>query len=186
MEALAIIGTVFNVVSAIQGGKQQQVQYQAQATANQYNAAVKRQRAETVTQVYGQREEQQRREARFEAGRRRAAIAQSGGGFGGSNELLDSQSETMAELDALNIRYEGQLEAKGLLDSANLDDYYAGVDQSNASTAGRRGYMGAAGAILSGASDYTRIGSRRKSASSGPVISSPYSVTSGGGNYGIG
>lgn len=185
MEALMVIGTVFSVVSALKGGEQQKVQYQAQAQASNYNSTVKRQRAETVQQVYGQREEQQRRESRFDAGRRRALIAQSGSGFGGSNELLDSQSETMAELDALNIRYEGELEAKGLLDSANLDDYYSSVDQSNASAAGRRGYIGAAGAILSGASDYSRIGQRRTPAPSGPKISSPYSVTSGG-NYGLG
>lgn len=183
MEALMIVSTVFSVVSSIRGGQQQQVKYEAQATANTYDATVKRQRAETITQVYGQREEQQRRENRLEAGRRRAAIAQSSTGFGGSNADIDNQSELFAELDALNIRYEGQLESKGLLDSATLDDYYAQNNIRSGQYAAQSGYIGAAGAVLSGAADYTRIGARRQPVS--PTVAGPYSLGSGSSGLGL-
>lgn len=60
-------------------------------------------------------EEAQRRQARLLHGAQAAALAQSGTGMDGSNEQIMSQSAAMAELDALNIRYRGQMESRGLL-----------------------------------------------------------------------
>src|SRR3990172_13415733 len=80
------------IYGAISGSRQQSKQYKAYARANALNAAVLRERAEATTASYGQREEQQRRAARLAAGERNAAIAQSGAGFGGSNEDLERQN----------------------------------------------------------------------------------------------
>lgn len=52
-------------------------------------------------------EEAQRRDASQLAGAQAAAMAQAGGGAGGTNELVARQSAVLAELDALNIRYSG-------------------------------------------------------------------------------
>ncbi len=149
-----IIMAVSAVVSASAKnaeGQDRARQYESQAAAQRYNAAVERQRAETVTSVYGEREEAQRRRARLILGKERAAIAQSGAGLGGSNADIERQSEVMAELDALNIRYEGQLESHGLLAQATLDEFEAASLHKSAKSAARAGRLGAAGALLGGA-----------------------------------
>lgn len=161
---------VLSAVGSIAQGSAQSAAYKAQAQAEQYNAAVMRQRAETTNMVYGQREEAQRRAARIEAGERRAAMAQSGVGLGGSTYDVERQSEIMAELDALNIRYEGQLESKSALDQSNLHNYYSGVARMNAKTAKTQGYLGAATSILSGVSSYGK-GSLFSSKTAAPIVS---------------
>jgi len=180
MEALSIVSTVFGVVRALSGGEQQAAAYteqgqaraaqmEAQARANEYDAAVKRQRADQQLALSGQREEALRRQARIESGRRRAAVAQSRAGSGSdtSNFDIDYESAIAAELDALNIRYEGQMQARGLLDAANMDDYSAAnarttgatemsLASSNASRARTSGALGAVGAVMGGVGDYMK------------------------------
>lgn len=60
-------------------------------------------------------EEAHRRASRIAIGRQVAATGESGIGYGGSAGLLIEQSAVLSELDALNIRYGGELRAKGLL-----------------------------------------------------------------------
>lgn len=158
MQFLLIASTAMSVIGQISSGRQQSKQYEAMAQANAYNAMINRQRADQTRSVYGQREERQRREAAFVIGKQKAASAQSGIGLGGTNADLENQSEIFAELDALNIRYEGELEAQGLLAQANLDDMQASQNRSNASSARKSGYLGAAGALLSGTGDYLKAG----------------------------
>jgi len=158
MMYVMIASAVMGAIGSIQKGQQQDAQYRANAQANEYNAAVMRQRSETSLSVANQREEQQRRNAAFTMGKMRAGIAESGLGTGGSNADLERQSSVMAELDSLNIRYEGMLESKGMLDQANLEDSYALSNRRNASAAKRAGYMGAAGSLLAGYGNYTGAG----------------------------
>lgn len=167
MQALFIASAVVGVLGKLGEGEQAKTQYQAQSQADAYNAAIKRQRADNVTAIYGQREEEQRRMARFDAGRRQAAIAQSGTGSGGSNADIEAQSEVFAELDALDIRYEGILERKSLLDSASLDDFSMYSNLNSAKSATKMSYLGAAGAALSGAADITRMGRNRMPSTGG-------------------
>lgn len=141
-------------IGAISGGAQKSGQYKAAAQANEYNAAVLRQRSETALSVSNQRESQQRRTSAIAMGKMRAGIAQSGLGMGGTNADLERQSSVLAELDALNIRYEGENESRGLLASANLEDMYAGANRSNARSARLSGFMSATGAALGGYGNY--------------------------------
>ena len=127
----------------------QSQQMKASAKADQYNALVARQRSTATLSAANQREEQQRRYARVMAGERRTAISQSGTGLGGSNADVDRQSEIMAELDALNIRYEGQNESVGLLNQAGQYDYSAKSNKKAATTALWKGAFGAASSLLS-------------------------------------
>jgi hypothetical protein len=53
------------------------------------------------------------REYRQIAGRQAAQIAQSGGGYEGSAAKLLHQSETLAFLDRLNVRYHGRMRRRG-------------------------------------------------------------------------
>lgn len=149
------VAAVVGGVSSLRSNQAQEAQLQAAAQANDYNAAVQRQRADAVGSSYNQREEQQRRKNRLEAGRRAAAIAQSGLGFEGSNAAIDEQSAMFAELDALNIRYEGHLESRGLLSQATQEDYYASSSRANArSVRGARTINAASAALSSGMSVY--------------------------------
>ena len=161
MEYVAVAGAAFQAIGAISGGQQRAQQYKAYAAANDYNAAAMRQRADSTVAAFGQREEQQRRQARLVLGQQRAAVAQSGTGLGGSNADVERQSEVASEMDALNIRYEDQLEASGLRGQAGLESWQTGINRSSMNYARNSGYIGAAGAILSGTGNYMRIKSGR-------------------------
>lgn len=172
-----VAAAAMQAIGSISRGQQQEAQYQAQAQANEYNAAIMRQRSETALSVSNQREEQVRRNAAFTMGKMRAGIAQSGLGMGGSNADIERQSSVMAELDALNVRYEGTLESKNLLSGANLEDSYAAANRRNAKAALSAGYLGAAGSALSGAGSYLGMGG-----SSGTPTTNPSG--NGGGYFG--
>lgn len=146
--ALAGAAVAVSAVSSIAGGYAQSKQLKAAAAADQYNALVGRQKSEATLAAANQQEEQQRRVARLASGERRAAIAQSGAGLGGSNADVDRQSEIMAELDSLNIRYSGQLQSTGLLNQANLDEASAKNNRKSAKSAVTMGYVGAASKLL--------------------------------------
>lgn len=152
MAYLAIAAAVVGAMSAYSKGTQTANQYEAYAQANAYNAALNRQKAETARSVYNQREEQIRRTSAVKLGAMRASIGEAG--LGG-NPDLERQSEVLAELDALNIRYEGELESYGLLEQAKLDDYQYGVNKTNASNARRSRWLGMASSALSGYGAYT-------------------------------
>jgi len=79
------------------------------------NADLLREQARAASAAAAQDEAAQRRAARMAIGRQAAAQAEAGIGTSGSAGLLLDQSAVLAELDALNIRYGGQLRAKGLL-----------------------------------------------------------------------
>lgn len=157
MEWVQIASTVFSVIGALSGGQEKSNQYQASAQAAEYNAAVARNKAANTTAVFGQKEEEQRRQARFIIGRQRAAGAQSGTGMGGSTMDAENQSAVMAEMDALNIRYQGSLESQGLLSQASLDDYSAAGYRTQSSSAKSGSYLLAGATALSGAANYAKL-----------------------------
>lgn len=175
MQFLTIAAAVLQVAGKVQESKAQQSAYKAQIQAMEYNAAINRQRAETARSAWNQREEQQRRAARVFMGKQRAAIAESGLGLGGSNADIERQSEVLAELDALNIRYEGELEASGFLAQSELDTYEAGSLKSQAKQAKKASYLGIASSILSGGSSVYKSWGNTSSA---PIVDrgTPYMV----------
>lgn len=137
-----MLSTGLQVFSSIMQGQQQQ------AMAN-YNAKILDQNAQIERQQTVARESKQRRESNQVLGMQRAAFAQSGAGLDGSAADVMAQSATNAELDAMMIRYEGDLRARGLKEQAK-QERFAGK------TALTQGYFNAAGSILGGAGDYLR------------------------------
>jgi hypothetical protein len=107
-----------------------------------YNAKVRELEAKTATDQALREEEGLRRGSRLFLGRQAAAIAQAGIGSGGTAGLLADQSGALAELDALNVRYGGQLRPGGLIAAA----------ESSASRARGTGLL-AGGQLLVGATD---------------------------------
>lgn len=155
-KVLMVAGTALSAIGAIQQGQAQSAQFKAMQQANEYSAAVARSRAQTALAVGGQREEQQRRAARFQLGSMRAATAQAGLGLGGTAADAERQSEIFAELDALNIRYGSQLESQGLLAQSDLDVASAASYGQSATAARQAGYLNAASSLLSGSAGYMR------------------------------
>lgn len=84
-------------------------QGRADAAIAEHNAKMAEQQAVVERQQAGAAEELQRKQFRRFAGKQRAAIVQSGIGSGGSALDIARQSAVDAELDALNIRYQGEL-----------------------------------------------------------------------------
>lgn len=137
---LMMAGTAMQVIGQLQQGK-------AAAAVGDRNAAMLEQNAAIERQQAGAREVAKRREAAQILGQQRAALAQSGGGMGGSAADIMEQSTINSELDALTLRYEGEMRARGLQQEASMERY-AGAQAKSQSR------MAAVGSILSGAANY--------------------------------
>lgn len=136
---------VVGVASAVQGAD-------AQRRAAHTNADISRQKAKIAVDQAGVNEDAQRRRAQMVLGQQRAAAAESGSDLStGTNADLATQSATNAELDALNIRYQGKLGQLSGTEQAGLDDMRA----DDATTAGQ---LGVASAALSGYGSYLKAG----------------------------
>ena len=118
----------------------------AEDTANR-NADILNQDATTALQQSTARGEAHQRAVEALQGTQRAAIAQAGIGSGGSARDIMEQSAVNAELDAMTMRYEGELRARGFRTEADNQ-------KDIAHRQGSEGLMGAAGSILSSYGDY--------------------------------
>jgi len=136
--ALTVASTAVGAVGAIQQGN-------AAKAAADYNAKLQEREATQRSKEANLHEEAQRRKNRQLLARQRAQLAESGIGFEAMGESLIEDSATMAELDALNIRYEGETQRRGLLAGANLSR----MEGKNAQKAG---YFKAGATLLSGGS----------------------------------
>lgn len=143
-----IIGAVVSGVASYQQGKAQEKMYRAQADINEMNAENEAQNAIAAGQAANAREEQQRRAARQVLGEQKAALAQAGIGMGGSAADIAEQSAINAEMDALGIRYEGEMERRQFLQRSTAFKHMAGVDRANAGMAGKNARLGLASAAL--------------------------------------
>ena len=157
---LMVASTAISAIGAIQQGKAAEAQAKAQADANKYNARVKEIQAGVEREAAGRREEQQRRKARQVLGEQRAALVQSGIGMMGSALDIEEQSATAAELDALSIRYEGELAAKGMLYDAEAEKFEGRAALAAGKNAKNASYLKAGSAILSGGTDIAMYKSR--------------------------
>lgn len=190
MSALLIAGTAVSAGGAIESGKAksraslaqgQAAQYQAELDAQslEYNAKVAENNAiiadynsQIALNQATEKEQAQRRSMAFMRGQARAAAAQSGAGTDGSNADVMRQNDILAELDALNIRYGGQMADLGfrttagnLRSQADMNRYMAGrareggkynmrISSMNADSEMTAGYLNAASSLLSGGTKY--------------------------------
>lgn len=152
--AMLAASAAVSAVGAIQQGMAAQAQAKAAQGAAEYNATIKRQQAASELQQANAREEQQRRGTRQVLGQQRAALAQAGIGMGGSALDIEEQSADRAELDALTMRYEGDLRAKGLLAAAEGAEYEGRAAISAGKNAMTGAYLSAGASLLSAAGSY--------------------------------
>lgn len=131
-------------------GHRQRVEINEQRDIEKFNIRAAEQNAALTAQQTSAREEQQRRESRQLLGTQRAAIAQSGVGFGGSSADIMRQSAASAELDALNIRYAGDLERMGILNEIEMRKYNDKLLQLQGKQVMRMRWGSALGALFGG------------------------------------
>jgi hypothetical protein len=136
-------------VGAVAEGQAQKEAYKAQANANEYNAKVSDMNAQIARNNASVREEAMRRKARQVLGQQRGALGQSGIQMTGSALDIIQQSTTMAELDALNTRYEGDLQARGLIATAVGERYQASANRINARNAQTASFIKAGASVAS-------------------------------------
>jgi hypothetical protein len=137
--------------SSIQQGNAAKAQAESQAQANEYNAEMQRRQAQAAVEQANSREDLQRKQVRKLMGKQLAAGAQSGTLLNGSAGDLFRESLYDAELDALNVRYEGQMTAAGLTSGARLSDFEAKNARRAGAAAASAGRLSAAGQLIGGA-----------------------------------
>lgn len=148
---MTVASSAMSAMGAIQQGQAAEAEAQARANALRRDALIKQMQAGVERQQANLREEQQRRQSRGLLGKQRAAVAQAGVGFGGSALDVMEDSANKAELDALTIRYEGDIRSRGLLADAEGDRYAAEVAIVKGKNAKKAAYISAGASILSGA-----------------------------------
>jgi hypothetical protein len=148
---LAIGSAAFGAVGAIQQGEQANAAAQSDANMAEYNAKMNEIQARQAYAGAGRQEEEQRRRARAQIGQSLAASAEAGAGLNG--DVLRT-SVFDAESDALAIRYEGNLKAQGLKDSAELQRSSAVVARDRGKQAITGSYLNAGSALLNAGTSY--------------------------------
>jgi hypothetical protein len=111
----AALSAGVGAMGAIQQGEAQSNAMKAQADANRYNATIAKNNADAANQQASAKEDLQRRHFAQVQGEANAAVAESHTGFLGTSADVLKQNAINNELDALNIRYEGQQKASGLI-----------------------------------------------------------------------
>jgi hypothetical protein len=160
--------TAVSAIGAIQQGQAQEASYKSQAAAaeynsqiNQNNATVAKYNAQSSAQQAAAAEDAQRRKFAALEGSASAGVAQSGTGFEGSNADVLKQNAVNNELDALNIRYQGNQQKNSFINTSsnynaqsNLDLMGASAARNNASNAVTGSYLNAGSNLLAGATKY--------------------------------
>lgn len=143
-----------SAVGAISSARAQAAGYDAQKKAAIYNANQERINANAAIGAADANELVQRRENDQKMAALRARVAESGGGFVGTNVGVLNQAADNLELSALATRYQGTARASGLLAQANLDEYQSNVAGMNSRASITAGNFGAIGAALGATSSY--------------------------------
>ena len=146
--------TVLKTVGQSQNAKAQADALQGQASVADYNAQIAKRNAEEVLKVSSSQQLMLRRNQRQQLGRDRAIAAQSGAGTGGSNAEIIAQSETLSELDAMNLAYEGEVRSRGFLAQSEIDTYNAGLYRKQASNVKRANVLTTIGTLTAGYARY--------------------------------
>lgn len=152
--SLIVAGAGLGVIGNIAGGYSQAANYQAQANAQNYNAAVQKQQSRQVMSQATEQANAQHRRAAQALGEQRAATAQAGIGFEGTGGDLIDQSANYAELDRQNILYQGLLNSEGLDAQSEQSTYAAQVATSQQTPSIIGGFLSGSGTLLSGVGNY--------------------------------
>lgn len=134
---IGVTGTIMQAQSAAANAK-------GRAAAARFNADQAAINARLAREEAAANEAAQRREAGMYLARQRASMAEGGVLESASSWGVMEQTANDAELDALNIRYHGELKAMGLLADVQRYSAQETVAQNNARQDSIGGYLNAA------------------------------------------
>jgi hypothetical protein len=146
---MAVWAAVFAAVGKLMEGRAQAGELRDQANVEAYHAGIAGQNAVLKGQQTSAAEEALRRDQRQFLGKQRAAVAESGTGMSGSNEDVMRQSAALAELDALNVQFEGNIERNNLLEQKKMHLWNKDALRKKARAIMHNRWVGAAGAGMS-------------------------------------
>lgn len=157
---LAYTAAAVSAAGAAASAISQSAQEKQKADIADRNAKLSDQQSEQVLAQGVEREQGVRMQAAQQLGAQRAAVSESGFNASSGSALdVQTQSSQMAELDALQTRYQGILQGESLTDQAAQQRYQADVSRTNAKTALATGFLSAAGSALTGYAQYAKLGS---------------------------
>ena len=148
---LSLASGALGVVGAIQSGRQASAAAKSEANMAEYNSKMNEIQARQAYAAAGVQEDETRRRGRVAIGNQLASSAEAGAGLNG--DLL-RESVFGVESDAMAIRYEGDLKAQGLKDSASLQASAASVARDRGNRAVTSSYLNAGSSVLSAATSY--------------------------------
>jgi hypothetical protein len=163
MVPLLIASAVLGSVSAIKQGQQADAAAKSEANMADYNAKMAEIQSRQAYAAAGVQEDDTRRRGRIAVGNQLASSAEAGAGLNG--DLL-RESVYGIEADSMAIRYEGDLKAQGLKDTAALQRSAAVVARDRGKQAKTASYLNAASSIANAGNSYysnqSRISAAKK------------------------
>ena len=155
MAEFAIISAVISAAGAAYGGAQSIVNSKSRdeiARVNQNYATINSVQELRLASIEEQRI---RREGNKQLAEQFTAFAQSGAGVGDfSTQKALEESATLAEMDALNVRYKGQIASRDQEIAASQYDYEARSEKASRPGIAIKAGIGAATSLLSGYGKY--------------------------------
>lgn len=153
--ALAMLGFggLLKGVGQIASGIQQTNSFAQKASVDRYNATIQTQNAATIGAETALNEQNLRMFQAQKIGQQRANLAQAGIGpiSAGSAGDAINQSEVNANMQALTERFKGNVARTNSINSAQLDNYYASINDSNATKSEFATGASATASLLEGA-----------------------------------
>lgn len=148
----AIIAAGTAAAGSIQQGRQANAAAKSEANMAEYNSKVAEIQATQSYAAASVQEDETRRRGRIAIGNQLASSAEAGAGLNG--DLL-RESIFGVESDSMAIRYEGDLKAQGLKDTATLQKSAAVVARDRGKQAVTASYLNAASSIANAGSTYS-------------------------------
>lgn len=138
---LMLAGTAASMYGGYRSSQAQAANQEYQAKIEEYNANIARRQAEIEGAQAAQKENLVRAQGRKVIGAQRAGMMEAGIGSVGSALDVHGESVVAAEVDALNVRYEGTLKRLSLLEDANIKDSNAKMLKKNAKETRAAGWI---------------------------------------------
>lgn len=186
-ETALMLAAVSATASAAATGYAGYQQSKAAEASAEYEADVAHQNAINARREAGQAEEQQRRQGRAALADMRGAAAERGIDLASSSAWdLYRQSAMDAEFDALAIRRQGEVQARGLLAQRDGARFAAKQHRQGALIGAGASLLSTTAAAAGGAADYHKLmagrtpgGTVKSTGGGGPAVAPPRRVTCG-------
>lgn len=160
--ALIAASAGLSALGTIAQGQAANAQGKAQQRAAEYNASIQEMQAKQVSREANLEEEATRRRIRQILGGQRAELAESGIGFEEMGQSLIDDSSKFGELEALNVRYAGETQRRGLLAGANLSRFEGRAARQAGRNARNLSYLKAGTQLAEGGYNFQQAGGFKK------------------------